>query len=76
MAENVNAMGRTRHIDVRHHFIRDHLDDLITLKFVTSDKNVADIFTKNTPSTIFGNHQSTMVGMRPDGGVLEKEEGC
>ena len=75
MAENVNAMGRTRHIDVRHHFIRDHLDDLITLKFVTSDKNIADIFTKNTPSTTFDNHQSTMVGIRPDGGVLEKEEG-
>ena len=39
--------NRTKHIDVRYHFIRERCaDGTIELKKVKSSENVADIFTK------------------------------
>ncbi|XP_070035104.1 secreted RxLR effector protein 161-like [Nicotiana tomentosiformis] len=38
---------RTKHIDVRHHFLRDNYEKgLITVEFCAIDKKIADIFTK------------------------------
>lgn len=38
---------RTKHIDIRHHHIRDHMQNgLIELKYVKTDKQVADLLTK------------------------------
>ena len=35
------------HIDIRHHFLRDHMQkDDIMLEFVSTEKQLADIFTK------------------------------
>ena len=41
------------------------------IKFVKSEENEADIFTKNTTSTIFQNHQKKSVW---DKGKIDKEE--
>ena len=39
--------SRTKHIDVRYHFIRDHvLNENIELHFISTDYQLADIFTK------------------------------
>ena len=39
--------SRTKHIEIRHHFLRDHAQkDDITLKFVSTKDQLADIFTK------------------------------
>jgi translation initiation factor IF-1 len=39
--------AHTKHIDMRYHFIRKAVqDDKITVKYVPTDENVADIFTK------------------------------
>lgn len=39
--------ARTKHIDVSHHFIRQHVaSGLIVLKYVPTDENVADCLTK------------------------------
>ena len=39
---------RTRHIDIRWHFIREYISkDHFKVEFVTTDKNVADVFTKS-----------------------------
>jgi hypothetical protein len=39
--------SRTKHIDIRHHFLRDHEDKGdIALSHVSTDKPLADIFTK------------------------------
>ena len=47
IAHNPVQHSRTKHIDVRHHFIRDHVaKGDIDLKHVRTDKQVADIFTK------------------------------
>ena len=39
--------SRTKHIDIRHHFLRDHkTKGDITLCHMSTDKQLADIFTK------------------------------
>ena len=39
--------SRTKHIDIRHHFIKDHvLNNDVVLEFVETSKQLADIFTK------------------------------
>ena len=39
--------SRTKHIDIKHHFIRDHaLKRDIILEFVSTKEQLADIFTK------------------------------
>ena len=39
--------SRTKHIDVRHHFLRDHVaKGNIELIFIPTDNQRADIFTK------------------------------
>jgi hypothetical protein len=47
---------RTKHIDVRHHFLRDLVDGpnpTFKLNFVRSEKNKADPHTKNLPVHLF-----------------------
>ena len=46
MALNEVNNSRTKHIDIRHHYIRDKLLDNFTISKVHTDDNVADIFTK------------------------------
>ena len=37
-----------KHIDIHHHFIRDHADyGIVKIKFFCSEENMADPFTKN-----------------------------
>ena len=46
--------SRTNHIEVRHHFIRDHVAKVdINLKHVRTDKQLADIFTKLLDEKVF-----------------------
>jgi len=47
LAKDPTFHARSKHIDIRHHFIRDHIEneDLIT-PYVATNDNVADILTK------------------------------
>ena len=46
--------SRTKHIEVPHHFIRDHVAKVdIDLKHVRTDKQLADIFTKPLDEKVF-----------------------
>ena len=48
MGNNAKASLRTKHIDVRYHFIREYIvDGTVEIVFVPSERNDADIFTKN-----------------------------
>ena len=39
--------SRTKHIEVRHHFIRDHVENQdVKLRFISTDHQLADIFTE------------------------------
>ena len=47
IAENATALRRTKHIDIRHHFLREHVDNgLIKLVAVGTAEQRADILTK------------------------------
>ena len=47
ISKNPIQHSRTKHIDIRHHFIRDLVEDkIVTLEHVTTERQLADIFTK------------------------------
>ena len=47
LANNLISHSRTKHIDIHHHFLRDHeTKGDIEIRYVSTEKQVADIFTK------------------------------
>ena len=47
LSKNPIQHSRTKHIDIRHYFLRDHVqNDDISLEFVDTNNQLADIFTK------------------------------
>jgi hypothetical protein len=64
LANNWSVGGRTRHVDVRNHFLRELKDEgLIIVKHIPGDENEADIFTKNTAAPVFNRHIPKFVGI-------------
>ena len=62
LSNNRNTGDRTKHIDIRTSFVKEYQEDgKIITKFVKSDDNEADIFTKNTSNIIFQRHQEKLV---------------
>ena len=74
LANNWSSSMRTKHINVRHHFLRELVDcGVIKLKFVRSEENVSDIFTKNLAGPLFQKHAKALC--RDDEyEVIENEE--
>ena len=47
LSKNLIQHSRTKYIDIRHHFLRDHIQNGdISLEFVDTNNQLADIFTK------------------------------
>ncbi|KAH9724999.1 hypothetical protein KPL70_007704 [Citrus sinensis] len=47
LSKNPIQHSRTKHIEIRHHFLRDHVQKRdIALEFISTEKQLADIFTK------------------------------
>ncbi|CAM8892868.1 unnamed protein product [Rhodiola kirilowii] len=47
IAKNPVQHGKTKHIEIKHHFLRDCVEkELVTINFCRSEDQVADIFTK------------------------------
>jgi len=54
IAMNPVSSQRSRHINVRHHYIRENIvNSEISLRFVGSSEQIADILTKALPTTQF-----------------------
>ena len=54
IANNATSMKRTKHIDVRHHFLREHVDQgLITIVQVSTQDQLADFMTKVLGKELF-----------------------
>ncbi len=60
-AHNHQFYARSKHIDIRHHFIREHVnnEDIIIIH-VPTENNIADILTKPLPR---GTHQRHLVSL-------------
>ena len=57
LVKNKQVGQRTKHIDIRHHFIRDLLDDgKIAVVFVKSEDNESDLCTKNVTQKVLNRH--------------------
>ena len=62
LSNNRTTSDRTKHIDIRTSFVKEYQEDgKIIIKFVKSEENEADIFTKNTTNVILSNHQKKLV---------------
>jgi len=62
LAEGKGNHSRTKHIDIRHHFIRDLVEDkLIHVTYLPSNRNLADIFTKPLDQLKFAAHRGAMM---------------
>ena len=54
ITENPVQHSRTKHIDIKYHFIREHvMNGTVELYFVPSEKQLADIFTKPLDESTF-----------------------
>lgn len=63
LANNHSVGGRTRHVEVKQHFLRELKEDgLLNVRWKKGDDNVADIFTKNTTNPVFQRHLPVLVG--------------
>ena len=57
LASNASSGQRTRHIDVRHHFVKNYVEEgTVKTVFVPSKENDADILTKNVGEQDFIKH--------------------
>lgn len=63
LANNWSVGGRTRHIDVKSHYLRELKEQgLLIIKHIPGELNEADICTKNTPRKVFERHARKFVG--------------
>ena len=67
LADNPFSSSRSKHIDVRHHFIRNWTEEgVIEVTHVPSEKQHADILTKALPRDLFEVHRDFALGSRDD----------
>jgi hypothetical protein len=61
LANNSAITSRSKHIDIRHHFIRDHIaDGTFCTTWVPTADMPADIFTKPLPYPLFVKHRTSL----------------
>jgi hypothetical protein len=71
LANNWSAGGRTRHVDVRHFFLRElKEDEIIQIRWIPTEVNSSDLFTKNLDGTMFGLHTEVYCGIDEYGNGL------
>ena len=72
LAKNNKFHTRTKHIDLRHHFICEAVEDgKIQVKYIPMDDNVSDIFTKPLLRPKFTKFMESLGLRRSDGTKAE-----
>ena len=62
LANNSGDSERTKHIDIRAHFVRSYvMDEVVTIDFVKSAENTSDIMKKNQQGVHFKSVQPKLV---------------
>ena len=77
LANNPVLSQLRKHISVRHHFVREFIEDgIMKILFVRSKMNQADIFTKNLSRDLYDRHKrSSMNGMTNENNENNNENG-
>ena len=53
--------SRTKHIDIRHHYFRSLVrDKIVNLRYISTETQLADIFTKGLDATCFETLRSSL----------------
>jgi hypothetical protein len=61
LAQNSVFHGRAKHIKVRYHFLRDHIEKGdIVIKYIDTERQLADIFIKSLDATLFASLQGDL----------------
>jgi len=72
MAYNVTTSQRTKHVDIRYHYVREFIQDgFLEVKFVKTTENVSDGFTKNLNGELYDKHKEKFI---QDKRTLNEEE--
>jgi hypothetical protein len=62
IAESPGLKRRSKHIAIRHHFVRDLVaEGRIKLRHIPSEENVADLLTKPLGKTLFSRHAGVLM---------------
>lgn len=70
IAKNPVQHSRTKHIDIRYHFLRDHVEKRnVVLHFIDTERQLADIFTKPLDSSRFAFLRGELGVIKPYGMV-------
>jgi hypothetical protein len=57
LSNNATTSQRTKHIDIRYHYVREYIEDgILKILFVKSEQNDADIYTKNLSQDLYYEH--------------------
>jgi hypothetical protein len=71
LANNWGSSGRTKHVDVRHHFLRELKEEgILKFEWIGTASNSSDIFTKNVDVSTYEKHVAVYCGASQS-----KEEG-
>ena len=67
LANNQTTGVRTKHVDVRYHFVREFIEDgVVKIVYVKTDENCADMFTKNLSQKQFHYHATKYLKSVPN----------
>ena len=68
------GVGRVKHLNIRKLFVQDLVKEgVVTIHRVSTDENVADIFTKYLPVNVFQRHYRTL-GLRQEEAVPDPSQ--
>ena len=71
-AENEGCNQRTKHVDIRYHFVRDYVDNGdFVIHYIESASNCADLLTKPLPAATQLKHSTTLLDVTERGGVTK-----
>ena len=61
LTKNSILYSRAKHIEIKHHFIRDHVHNGdVNIQFIDSKNQLADIFTKPLDKSSFENNKNKL----------------
>ena len=65
LSKNPEYHARSKHIDIQYHYVREITQNgQVTLKYVPTKENIADVFTKPLSPAVFAKFQNSLVQLK------------